>query len=50
MVEMSHPYMTTGKTTALNLPTFVFKVMSLLFNSVSKFVADISSSNLDSSL
>ena len=42
--------MTTGKTTGLNLPTFVFKVMSLLFNSVSKFVVDISSSSLDSSL
>ena len=37
-VEISHPYMTTGKTTALNLPTFVFKVMSLLLNMLSKFV------------
>ena len=37
MVEMSHPYMTTGKTTALNLPTLVFKVMSLLFNMLSRW-------------
>ena len=38
MVQLSHPYMTTGKTIALTLRTFVGKVMSLLFNMLSKFV------------
>ena len=37
-VQLSHPYMTTGKTIALNRQTFVGKVMSLLFNTLSKFV------------
>ena len=37
MVPLSHPYMTTGKTTALTVWTFVGKVMSLLFNMVSGF-------------
>ena len=32
MVQLSHPYMTTGKTIALTRRTFVGKVMSLLFN------------------
>ena len=32
MVQLSHPYMTTGKTIALTIWTFVDKVMSLLFN------------------
>ena len=32
MVQLSHPYMTTGKTTALTIRTFVGKVMSLCFN------------------
>ena len=32
MVQLSHPYMTTGKTTALTRWAFVGKVMSLLFN------------------
>ena len=32
MVQLSHPYMTTGKTIALTRQTFVSKVMSLLFN------------------
>ena len=32
LVQLSHPYMTTGKTIALTLQTFVSKVMSLLFN------------------
>ena len=36
MVQFSHPYMTTGKTIALTLQTFVSKVMSLLFNILSK--------------
>ena len=38
MVQLSHPYMTTGKTTALTTWTFVDKVMSLLFNMLSRFV------------
>ena len=38
MVELSHPYMTTGKTIALTIWTFVSKVISLLFNMLSKFV------------
>ena len=37
MVQLSHPYMTTGKTTALTRWTFVGKVMSLLFNILSRF-------------
>ena len=35
--QLSHPYMTTGKTTALTIWTFVRKVMSLLFNMLSVF-------------
>ena len=35
MVQLSHPYMTTGKTIALTRRTFVGKVMSLLFNMLS---------------
>ena len=38
IVHLSHPYMTTGKTIALTSPTFVSKVMSLLFNMLSRFV------------
>ena len=38
MVQISHPYMTTGKTIALTRQTFVGKVMSLLFNMLSRFV------------
>ena len=38
MVQLSHPYMTTGKTIALIRQTFVGKVMSLLFNMLSRFV------------
>ena len=38
MVQLSHPYMTTGKTTALTMWIFVGKVMSLLFNTLSRFV------------
>ena len=37
-VQLSHPYMTTGKTTALTRWTFVVKVMSLLFNMLSRLV------------
>ena len=36
--QLSHPYMTTGKTIALTRWTFVGKVMSLLFNMLSRFV------------
>ena len=35
---ISHPFMTTGKTTALTLRTFIGKVMSLLFSMLSRFV------------
>ena len=38
MVQLSHLYMTTGKTIALTIWTFVGKVMSLLFNILPKFV------------
>ena len=38
MVQLSYPYMTTGKTIALNIWTFVGKVMSLFFNILSRFV------------
>ena len=38
IVQLSHPYMTTGKTTALTRWTFVSKVMSLLFNMLSRLV------------
>ena len=38
MVQLSHSYMTTGKTTALTIQTSVGKVMSLLFNTLSTFV------------
>ena len=37
-VQLSHPYMTTGKTIALRKQTFVGKVMSLLFNMLSRLV------------
>ena len=38
IVQLSHPYMTTGKTIALTRGTFVGKVMSLLFNMLSRLV------------
>ena len=38
IVQLSHPYMTTGKTTALTRWAFVGKVMSLLFNMLSRLV------------
>ena len=38
MVQLSHPYMTTGKTIALTRHTFVGKVMSLFFNMLSRLV------------
>ena len=39
-VQLSHPYMTTGKTIALTRRTFVGKVMSLLFHMLSRLVID----------
>ena len=38
MVQLPNPYMTTGKTVALTRQTFVGKVMSLLFNMLSRLV------------
>ena len=38
IVQLSHPYMTTGRTIALTIQTFVSKVMFLLFNMLSSFV------------
>ena len=37
MVQLSHPYMTTGKTIAFTIQNFVTKMMSLLFNMLSRF-------------
>ena len=38
MVQLSHPYMNTGKTIALTIQSFVGKVMSLLFNMLSRSI------------
>ena len=38
MVQLSHPYMTTGQTIAFTIRTFVGKVMSLIFNTLSTFI------------
>ena len=38
MDQLSHPYMTARKTIALTIQTFVSKVISLLFNMLSRFV------------
>ena len=38
IVQLSHPYMTTGKTIALSRQTFVGKVISLLFNMLSRLI------------
>ena len=43
IVQPSHPYMTTGKTIVVTIWTFVGKVMSLLFNMLSRFVIAFSS-------
>ena len=40
MVQLSYPYMTTGKIIALTTWTFVGKMMSLLSNTLSKFIID----------
>ena len=41
IVQLSHPYMTTGKTIALTRWTFVGKVMSLLFNMLSRLIITV---------
>jgi len=41
MVQLSHSYMTTGKNVALTVHTFVSKVVSLPFNTLSRFVIAI---------
>ena len=41
IVQHAHPYMTTGKTIALTIWTFVGKVISLLFNMLSRFVISL---------
>ena len=38
IVQLSHPYMTTGKITALTMQTFAGKIMALLFNTLSRLV------------
>ena len=38
IIQLSHPYMTTGETIALTKQTFIGKVMSLLFNMLSRLV------------
>ena len=38
MIQQTHPYMTTGKTITLTIQTLIGKVMSLLFNMLSRFV------------
>ena len=45
MVQLSHPYMTTGKTIALTIQTFVSQVMSLPFNVLFRFVLAFLSRN-----
>ena len=40
IVQLSHPYMTTGKTIALTRQTFVSEAMSLLFSTLSRFVIE----------
>ena len=40
MVQLSYPYIITGKTIVLTIWTFVGKVMTLLFNMMSRFVID----------
>ena len=39
MVQLSDPYMTTGRTIAMNRWTFVGKIMSLLFNMLSRYMS-----------
>src|SRR5574341_1251014 len=46
IVQLSHPYMTTGKTIALTRQTFVDKLMSLLFNMLSRLVITFAPSDV----
>ena len=46
MVQLSHPDKTTGKTTALAIWTFVSKVISVLFNTLSRFVTAVLSRSM----
>ena len=46
IVQLSHPYMTTGKTGALTRGTFVDKIMSLLFNMLSRLVITVNQNNI----
>ena len=46
MVQLSHPYINTGKIIALTRQTFVGKVISPLFNTLSKFVIDFLPRNM----
>ena len=48
IVQLSHPYMTAGKTIALTIWTFVGKVMSLLFNMLSAAAAAAAAKSLQS--
>ena len=48
MVQLSYPYMTTGKTIALTRRTFVSKVMSLLFNKLFAAAAAAAAKSLQS--
>ena len=41
MVQVSHPYMMTGKSIGLNIEMFVSQVMSLIFNTLSRFVLSL---------
>ena len=41
MVQLSHQYITTGKIIALTIWTFVIKVMSLLFTTLSRFIMGV---------
>ena len=49
MVQLAHLYMTTGKTIALTIRSFVGKVMSLLFNMLSRFVRAVKTTFWESS-
>ena len=46
MIQLSHPYVTTGKTIALTIRTFVSKVMSLLFNMLSRSSNQVSKAQI----
>ena len=50
MVQLSHLYMTAGKTIASTIQTFVGKVMSLVFNTLSRFVIRLLSNKIVSGM